>query len=320
MKAITYTEYGSPDVLKISEIDKPIPKENEVLIKTKASTVSAVDSIFRKGEQFFAKLATGMKKPKNPILGFEFSGEIESIGNNVKMYKVGDLVCGACEQAHADYICVLENGAIIQKPTNTSFEEAAAIPAGALTALPFLRDAGKIEKDQKILIIGASGSVGTYAVQFAKYYEAEVTSVVSSANTELVKSLGSDYVIDYTREDFTKSGKTYNIIFDTVGKNSFSKSKSSLTKNGIFLTTFISGTILFEMLLTSILSSKKAKIIFTGMRSVPDKAKDLALIKDLVESGKIKPVIDKVYPMEQISEAHNYVDKGHKKGNVVIKF
>lgn len=319
MKAVAYQKYGKPDVIALKEIEKPVPKENEVLIKVYATTITAVDSIFRNGNNFFARLATGITKPKKEILGFEFSGGVECVGKDVKLFKAGDQVFGVSESAHVEYICLPEDGAFIIKPSNINFEEAAAVPSGALTALPFLRDNGKIKSGKKILIIGASGSVGTYAVQVAKYYGAEITGVCSTTNLELVKSLGADFVIDYTKEDFTKNGITYDIIFDTVGKSSYPVCKNSLNNNGIFLTTFISWAILFQMLLTSKSKNKKAEIAFTGMRSVEDKKKDLLFIKELIESGKLKAVIDKTYKLEEAAQAHEYVDKGHKKGNVVLK-
>ncbi|MEJ2617182.1 MAG: NAD(P)-dependent alcohol dehydrogenase [Ignavibacteriaceae bacterium] len=318
MKAIVYEKYGSPDVLKLKEIEKPTLQNNEVLIKIFATTVTAVDSIFRQGSQFFARLATGITKPKNQILGAEFSGEIESVGKEVKLFKPGDYVFGAHEGTHSEYICLPEDSAVVMKPSNINFNEAAAVSYGTLTALPFLRDNGKIKKDQKVLIIGASGAVGTYAVQIAKYFGAEVSGVCSTSNLEMVKSIGADKVIDYTKEDFSTNGEKYDIIFDTVGKSSFSNCKNSLKKKGVFLTAVISTAILFQMLLTSKMSSKKAQIAFTGLRSASDKTKDLDMIKKLIESDKIKAVIDKTFTLEQIAEAHSYVDKGHKKGNVVI--
>jgi len=318
MKAVVYQKYGPPDVIELKELEKPVPKENEVLIKVYATTITAVDSIFRNGNNFFARLATGITKPKKEILGFEFAGEVESVGKDVKLFKAGDQVFGVSESAHMEYISLPEDNAFIKKPSNQSFIEASAIPSGALTAVPFLRDNGRIESGKKILIIGASGSVGTYAVQVAKYYGAEVTGVCSTANIDLVKSLGADFVIDYTKEDFTKNGETYDIIFDTVGKSSYPVCKNSLNNNGIYLTTFISWAILFQMLLTSKSKNKKAVIAFTGMRSVEDKKKDLLFIKELIESGKLKAVIDKTYKLEEAAKAHGYVDKGHKKGNVVL--
>ncbi|MAT57432.1 MAG: NAD(P)-dependent alcohol dehydrogenase [Ignavibacteriae bacterium] len=325
MKAIKYTKYGTPEVLQIVEINKPTPKPNEILIKINASTVTKVDSIFREGKEFFARMATGITKPKESIsiLGTEFSGIVEEIGSDVKLFKKGDFVFGAGHNGqgtHAEYITMPEDGPIIIKPNSIDDNSAAAIPSGALTALPFLRDNGKIQKGNKVLIIGASGSVGTYAVQFAKYFGAEVTGLCSSSNTEMVKSLGADYVIDYTKEDFTKSSSKYDIIFDTVGKSSFKVCKDSLTENGIYLSTFVSFRILTNMLFTSKFGKKKAIIAFTGLRSVNDKLKDLLFIKDMLEKGTLKVIIDKVYPYTKIAEAHNYVDQGHKKGNVVITF
>ncbi len=318
MKVVTYNKYGPPGVLKIKEIKTPTPKDNEILIKIYATTVTAVDSIFRNGNQFFARLATGITKPKNEVLGSEFAGEIEAIGKNVKLFKTGDYVFGALEGSYCEYVCLPENDAVIKKPSNMNFNEAAAVPYGTLTALPFLRDTAKIKSGQKVLIIGASGGVGTAAVQLAKYFGTEVTGVCSTSNVDMVKSIGADKVIDYTKEDFTQTGDKYDIIFDTVGKSSFSNSKNSLTNNGIFITAVVSGTILFQMFWTSKFGSKKAKIAFTGLRSAKEKNKDLIFIKKLVESEKIKSVIDKTYPLGQIAEAHDYVDKGHKKGNVVI--
>jgi NADPH:quinone reductase-like Zn-dependent oxidoreductase len=321
MKTINYTQYGSPDVLKIIEVDTPSPKDDEVLIKVRASTVSAVDSQFRRGDSFFARLYTGLFKPKNPNLGEDLVGEVVSVGKDVTSFKAGDHVFGVTDTnfgAHAEYICLPEQGTLLLKPESLTDEEAAAIPYGAMTALPFLRDAAKIESGQSILVNGASGSVGIAAVQLAKHFGAEVTGVCSSRNVELVKSLGADHVIDYTHEDFVNNGKTYDIIFDTVGKCSFSHCKSSLTATGIYITAQLTLGILFQMMFTSKAEGKKAMIAFTGMRLPSVKTKDFAIIKELVEAGQLKPVIDKTYTLEQIAEAHAYVDTGHKKGNVVI--
>ena len=320
MKAAVYYKYGSPDVLRLEEIEKPVPGTNEVLIRNYATTVTAVDSIFRKGEAFFARMATGIMKPKNRILGSEFAGEVETVGKNVKKFKPGDKVFGDSStkgSTHAEYLILREDDPVEIIPELISFEEAASVPYGTLTALPFLRDHGKIKKGDKILIIGASGSVGIYALQFAKIFEADVTAVCSTDNVDLVRSLGADEVIDYRKEDFTRNGKSYDIIFDTVGKSSFRKCKNSLGKGGIFLTTVIGLPILFNMILTS-RSEKKAVIAFTGLRKNSEKSEDLTLIKELLQNGRIKSVIDKKYTLDQIKEAHGYVDSGHKKGNVVI--
>ncbi len=321
MKAIVYEKYGSPEVLKLVEVEKPTPKNNEVLIKIYATTVTATESTFRKGEPYFSRLFTGLTKPKITTLGEELAGEIEAIGINVKHFKKGDQVFGTAGPgfgANAEFICLPEDDVIIIKPTNISYKDAASSIDGFLTSLPFLRDTGNIQSGHKVLIYGASGSVGSAAVQIAKYFGAEVTGVCSSTNLEMVKTLGADNVIDYTNEDFTKTGKDYDIIFDTVGKISFSNSKGSLKQKGIFLEAGIGIGIFRHVIWTSIFGNKKAKIAATGLRSPIERTKDLILLKKLMELGKIKPVIDKTYPLEKIAEAHAYVDKGHKKGNVVI--
>jgi len=316
MKAIIYTEYGSPDVLQLKEVEKPTPKDNEVLIKIYGTVVCATEPTRRKGEPFMARLSTGLRTPNNPILGTELAGEIEAVGKDVKLFRKGDQVFGATGLslgAHAEYKCLPEEDALAIKPTNMTYEEAAAVCDGAITALPFLRDKANIQSGQTILINGASGSIGTFAVQLAKYFGAEVTGVCSTTNVEMVKSLGADKVIDYTKDDFTKSGQTYDIIFDTVGKSSFSNCKSSLNQGGIYLST--------APALANILpkiGSKKAMFAATGLRPASEKNKDLIFLKELIEAGKIKSVIDRRYPFEQIPEAHRHVETGHKKGNVVI--
>ncbi|MDM8532698.1 NAD(P)-dependent alcohol dehydrogenase [Anaerolineales bacterium HSG25] len=321
MKAVVYTQYGSPDVLQLKEVAKPTPKDNEILIKIRATSVTAVDSTFRKGDDFSARLFTGIMKPKNPTLGSYFAGEVEAVGKDVTRFKVGEQLFGPTEidfGAHAEYITLSEEAAVVKKPSNVSYQEVAAL-GEALTALPFLRDTGKIKRGDKILINGASGAIGSIAVQLAKYYGAEVTGVCSTANLELVKSLGADAVVDYTKEDFAKKGQTYDIIFDTVGKRSFSDCKKALKPNGRYLTTVLSLAILPQMLWTSKVGSKKALFSATGLRSASEKQKDLHLLSELIEAGTLKPVIDKSYPLAQIAEAHSHVDKGHKKGSVVVE-
>jgi NADPH:quinone reductase-like Zn-dependent oxidoreductase len=320
MRVIVYNKYGPPDVLQLGELEKPVPKENEVLIKIFATTVTAVDCTFRMGKPFFARMYTGLTKPKNPVLGSEFAGEIESTGKDVKLFKEGDQVFGTTPGygAYTEYLCLPEEGATLAiKPSNLQYEEAAACD-GFLTALPFLRDKGKILKGNKVLINGASGSVGSAAIQFSRYFGAEVTGVCSTANLELVKSLGADKVIDYTKQDFTKTAETYDIIFDSVGKTSFSSCKRVLKRKGIFLEAVITLAVFPHVLLTSMIGSKKAMIMATGLRPPDKRTQDLIFIKELIEAGKIKPIIDTRYPLEQIAEAHRYVDKGHKKGNVII--
>jgi NADPH:quinone reductase-like Zn-dependent oxidoreductase len=269
MKAIVYEKYGPPEVLQLKEVEKPFPKDNEVLIKVFASTVTATDCVFRKGEPKFARLFTGITKPKNQILGSEFAGVIETIGKDVRVFRVGDKVFGTTPGygSYAEYICLSEEKSTITKmPDKKSFEEAIACCDGFLTALPFLRDKGKIQKGNKVLIIGASGSVGSAAVQIAKYFGAEVTGVCSTSSLDLVKSIGADKVIDYTKEDFTKSGETFDIIFDAVGKSTFSQSKSSLTEKGKYLQAGITLKVFPSVLWTSMFSTKKALIMATGLR------------------------------------------------------
>lgn len=317
MKAIVYTKFGSPDVLKLKEVAKPAPKNNEVLIRIVATTVAIEDPGIRARPGL-----NGFLKPKKSILGFYLAGEVEAVGKDVTRFKKNDQVYGntglGLLGTYAEYICMPEDGALAIKPAHITFAEAAALPNGALTALPFLRDKGNIQSGQKVLINGASGAVGTLAVQLAKYFGADVTAVCSTTNVEMVKVLGADQVIDYTQEDFTKNGQTYDIIFDTVGNSPFSRCKGSLTENGIYLTTVPSPVTMLQMLWTSITGGKKVGIAATGLRPSNEKTKELIFINKLIEAGKIKAVIDRSYPLEQIAEAHKYVEAGHKKGNVVI--
>lgn len=321
MKAIVYTKYGAPEVAEVKDIEKPTPKDNEVLVRIWAATVTATDSAFRKGEPFITRTFTGLLKPRLTILGDMLAGKIEAVGRDVKLFKPGDQVFGSTGPgfgAHAEYVCLPEDGALAIKPANMSYSEAAAICDGGLTALPFLRDTAQIQRGQKVLINGASGSIGTVAVQLATYFGAEVTGVCSAKNLELVKSLGAAKVIDYTKEDFTQSGETYDIIFDAVGKRSFSECKRALTPHGVYLSTAISMVALPHVLWTSITGGKRAKVAATGLRPAGERAKDLIFLRELIEAGQLRSVIDRNYPLEQAAEAHRYVDQGHKRGNVVI--
>jgi NADPH:quinone reductase-like Zn-dependent oxidoreductase len=316
MKAIIYEKFGPPEVLQLVELDKPVPKSDEVLIRIYATTVAAEDPDVRRSPGI-----NGIRKPKNPILGWYLAGEIEAVGKYVKSFSIGDQVYGSTGPrlgAHAEYTCLSENAALALKPGSLTFEEAAAIPNGALTALPYLRDKGKIQSGQKVLINGASGSVGTSGVQFAKYYGAEVTGVCSTTNLELVQSLGADHVIDYTEDDFSKSNLTYDIIFDAVGKRSFSECKNVLNPEGIYLTTVPTLEVLQQKFKLLKRDRRKVGFAATGLRKAQDKAKDLQFIREIIEAGHIKAVIDRIYPLEQMADAHRYVATGRKKGDVVI--
>lgn len=320
MKAVVATKYGSPDVLQLREVEKPVPQNNEILVKVHATTVTAGDARVRSFNVPLslwlpARLTLGLTKPKKSIPGMVLAGEIEAVGANVTEYQVGDAVYAydiTLLSAYAEYACVPVNSALALKPPTLTYEEVAALPFGGVTALYFLKK-GNIQRGQQVLVYGASGSVGTFAVQLAKHFGATVTGVCSTSNIELVKSLGADTVINYTREDFTKNGKTYDIIFDTVGKTPLPDTLELLKDGGSYLQAVSGPAVLIQMLI----ASRRTGKTLNGGTANPTKD-DLDYLNMLVESGEIKPVIDRCYPLEQMIEAHRYVDAGHKKGNVVI--
>jgi len=315
MKAVVCTRYGSPEVLQLQEVAKPAPREKEVIIKIHATSATSGDARIRRADPFIVRLIFGLKKPRKSILGVVVAGEIESVGKEVTKFKVGDQVFGAKGidfGTYAEYTSMPENGVLALKPKNISYEEAAAIPFGATAALHFLRKA-KIKSRQKVLIYGASGAIGTAAVQLAKLFGAEVSAVCSTTNIEMVKALGAEKVFDYTKEDFSENGEKYDVIFETVGKSSFSQSIKSLNSKGYLLMASAGPSQLLRGLLVSITSRKK---VISGV--IEESADDMIYLKELIETGKLKAVIDRRYPLEQIAEAHKYVDTGHKKGNVVI--
>jgi len=315
MKAIVYTKYGPPEVLHLEEVEKPTPKDNEVLIRIHATSVSSGDCRLRKADPFAVRLFFGLLRPKISILGGSFAGEIEAVGKDVNRFKASDQVFGSTGMgfgAYAEFKCLPEDGVMAIKPNNMTYGEAAAIPFGGATALYFLRKAN-IKSGQRILIYGASGAVGTAAVQLAKYFGAEVTGVCSTTNVEIVKSLGADKVIDYAKDDFTKTGETYDVIFEAVGKSSFSGCIKTLNKKGILI---LGAAGLSQMAQGSWTSMTSGKKIIFGV--ISENTDNMIFLKQLIEMAKLKSVVDRTYPLEQIAEAHSYVEQGHKKGNVVI--
>ncbi|TFH06526.1 MAG: NAD(P)-dependent alcohol dehydrogenase [Candidatus Thorarchaeota archaeon] len=317
MKAIVYEKYGGPEVLQIREVPKPSPKDNEVLIKVHATSVSAADRRMRAADPFLVRLMTGLHKPKKfNILGFDLSGEIEEVGADVTKFKVGDQVFGGAGfnfGAYAEYLNLSEDATLTTKPSNMTFAEAAAVPVGGDTAIYFMKHQGNVQPGQKVLIYGASGSVGTFTIQVAKHLGAEVTAVCSTTNLDLVKSLGADHTIDYTNEDFTKSGETYDVVFDAVGKLSISNSMKALKEEGIFLDAV---GMLRRSVQGKFATMRSSKKVMGG--SALELVEDLIYLRELIEDGKLKSVIDRIYPIDEIVEAHRYADTGRKKGNVVI--
>lgn len=319
MKAIVYTKYGPPDVLNLEEVRDPTPKEDEVLVKVHAASVNAADWHLLRADPFPVRFVYGLLKPKNRILGADIAGRVEAVGGNVKQYKSGDEVFGdisACSWGgFAEYVCAREN-ALVLKPANVTFEQAAAVPMAAVTALQGLHE-GQIQPGQKVLINGASGGVGTFAVQIAKSLGAEVTGVCSTSKLDMVRSIGADHVIDYTQEDFTQNGQHYDLILAANGYHPISQYKRALSPNGIYVMTGGSGAQMFQaMFLGPIMSMTGSKKMGNTMTK-PNK-KDLALLAELLETGKVVPVIDRRYPLSEVAEAIRYLEEGHARGKVVI--
>jgi NADPH:quinone reductase-like Zn-dependent oxidoreductase len=317
MKAIVYTEYGPPEVLQLKEVEKHTPKDDEVLIKVHATSINAMDYRFLTGTPYLARIMAGLLKPKNNVLGLDVAGRVEAIGSNFKQYQPGDEVFALSMNlgAFAEYVCVPEAQILmVLKPASMSFEEAASVPFSALSAQTCLRDLGQIQAGQKVLINGASGAIGTFAVQIAKSYGTEVTGVCSTRNLDLVRSIGADQVIDYTQEDFTQGESRYDLIFDAVRKRSFSDCKHALTSDGIYVITEFSPTLAIQQQWISMTGSQKM------VPMVPKKLvkRDLQDLTELLETGKIKPVIDRSFKLSEVPEALLYYGKGHARGKVII--
>ncbi len=321
MKAMVITGYGSPDVLQLQEVNKPTPKANEVLVKVKTSAATTADSMMRTGKPYFARLFIGLTKPKAPIPGTGFAGVIEGIGDEVKNFKIGDRVFGETAfgfSSNAQYLTISEEGVILPLPDEMDFSEASNFCDGHLTSFNFLKVIADIKPGQKVLINGAAGALGTSAVQIAKHLGAEVTAVCGTKNVGFVKSLGADKVIDYKQEDFTQTSDRFDFVYDTVGKSSFNSSKGVLKENGVYLSPVLQFPLLMDMIKTSMFGSKKAKFEATGTNKEDKLRNMLAQVLEIYRAGKLQTVIDRQFPLEKLAEAHQYIDGGHKKGNVVI--
>jgi NADPH:quinone reductase-like Zn-dependent oxidoreductase len=322
MKAIEFTKYGSPDVLELKEVEKPTPKNDEVLIKVQAASVNPADWHTMRGAPFLARLVNGLFKPKNTRLGADVAGRVEAVGTNVTQFQVGDDVFGCMPlnemSSFAEYVSAHEDRLAL-KPAKMTFEQAAAVPLAAFTALQGLRDYGKIQSGQKVLVNGASGGVGTFAVQIAKSFGVEVTGVCSTRNLEMVRSIGADHVVDYTQEDFTKNGQSYDLIFDTVGNRSIADFKRALSPNGICVVAgFTTLPHLFQLMIMGPWVSRRGSKKIGQMPTAQENKKDLLTLKELLETGKIVPVIDRCYPLSETAEAIRYLETGHARGKVVI--
>jgi NADPH:quinone reductase-like Zn-dependent oxidoreductase len=320
MKAAVYTRYGPPEVVQITDVEKPVPKHDEVLIKVRAASVNPLDSHFMRGTPYFLRIMAGLRKPKDTRLGVDVAGRVEAVGRNVTQFKPGDEVFGSCRGAFAEYACASES-ALVTKPDNVTFEQAASAPIAAFTALQGLRDNGQIQPGHKVLINGAAGGVGTFAVQIAKSFGADVTGVCSTRNVDMVRSLGADQVIDYTQEDFTKRGQCYDLIFDCVGNHSLSACRRVLNPKGIYIAVggpsgrWMIGPLarlITALVLSSFVSQKMVMVL-----AKPSK-EDLTIMHDLMKAGKVTPVIDRSYSLSEVPEAIRYLEEGHARGKVVI--
>lgn len=319
MKAIVQYKYGSPDVLELAELDKPKVEDNDVLVRVHGAAVNPLDWHSMRGLPYFLRMGNGLLKPKNSVLGVDVAGHVEAVGRNVTQFQTGDGVFGLCKGVLAEYVCGGEDR-LLPKPANLSFEQAAAVPVAALTALQGLRDRGQIETGQKVLIVGASGGVGTFAVQIAKSFGTDVTGVCSTTNLGLVRSIGADRVIDYTQEDFTQSGQRYDLIVDMAGTHSLSDCRRALTPRGTYVVVgapsgrWLTGPDRFlkALVLSLFVSQRMVPFITTANKE------DLVVLKDLIEAGKVTPVIDRIYPLSEVPEAIRYLEEGHARGKVVI--
>lgn len=322
MRAIITTGYGSPEIFKADNVAKPNAKPDEILVRIHASSVTKADTMMRTGKPYIGRLMIGLTKPKNPIWGTGFSGIVEAVGSEVTKFEAGDKVFGENIKTmgtYAEYVTVPENGIVAHLPENLSFEEAAGMCDGGITSLNFLTNLGNIKSGQKVLINGASGALGSAAVQIAKHFGAEVTGVCSTKNVSMVKELGADHVIDYTKHDFTSNTNTYDLIYDTVGVRSFKDCRNALTENGVYASPVLGMPLLSDMMVTSVFGKKKAKFSATGALPAKETKRLLQILLEIIEAGNLRGVLDRSYPLEQLAEAHEYVDKGHKKGNVVLK-
>lgn len=320
MKAVVQRRYGALDLLQVAELPKPEPEDNEVLVRIRAVAVTLSDSMMRKGRPFVVRLFSGLLRPKRPILGAEFGGDVAAVGKDVQRFAVGDRVFGSTGDecgCYAEYVCVPEDGFMATMPSNMTYDEGAPV-CGALAAWNFLRDKANVQTGQRVLISGASGSIGSTAIQLASHFGAHVTGVCSTENLDLVASLGADKVIDYTREDFTEGAETYDVIFDAENKSSFSRCRKILKRDGVYLRTYPGVTILLQMLWTSKIGRKKAVISATGLMSVSKRLAFLEELKQLIEEGELQTVVDRRYPLEQIADAYRYAERGHKRGTVMV--